>query len=325
MRLVFFGTPDFAAHVLRHLLQANHQVVAVVTAPDKPSGRGLQVLPSPVKDLALNSGITVLQPENLKDPEFIHKLKSFAAEVYLVVAFRKLPEEVWKIPPRGTINLHASLLPSYRGAAPIQHAVIQGEKTTGLTTFFINENIDAGQIILQNTIEIDEEDTAGDVYEKMKTLAPAIVEETLAWLTNHDIRDALPQSQLGKMPTPAPKLTTENTQIDWTLSCLYIRNFIRGLAPYPGAWCRMTKKTGAQEIWKIYKARAESDSVGFSTWKPGTLVRQGTTLKIRCRDGWIVPESIQRADRKIQDNVGFLNGLENSGFHLEHLEPSSAD
>lgn len=319
MRLVFFGTPDFAAAVLHHLLRSGEEVAAVVTAPDKPAGRGMLPQASPVKKLAERHGICLLQPNNLKDSSLVDTLKKLNAEVFVVVAFRKLPAEVWTLPARGTINLHASLLPAYRGAAPIHHAIMNGETVTGLTTFFINDKIDEGRIILQKRISIDENDTAGTVYQKMMQKGPPLVLETLRWLETHTYEDVLPQNSPESAPL-APKLTTENTRINWNHSPEQIRNFIRGLSPQPGAWCLMLKKDGSEELWKILEARAETEeSDTLPDVKPGQPVIMDRILKIRCQCGWLVPDLIQRQGKKAQNNRDFLNGLYNAGFHLKEM------
>jgi methionyl-tRNA formyltransferase len=320
MRIVFFGTPEFAAVVLDHLVRTGEDVAGVVTAPDRPAGRGLNLTSSPVKNVALNHQLLVMQPENLQALSFLLQLQKLQADVFVVVAFRKLPPEVWTMPPRGTFNLHASLLPAYRGAAPIHHAIINGETITGLTTFFINDKIDEGRIILQRSLKIDPDDTAGPLYEKLKQEAPLLVSETLRWLETHSYEEALPQPTGMDVPK-APKLTPENTRINWNLPPSRLRNFIRGLSPQPGAWCFMEKEDGSHDYWKILKARAEEDdkATEYPHVAPGTPVIARKELKIRCAGGWIIPELLVRQGRKPQSNKDFLNGLHNIGIRLSHI------
>lgn len=317
MRVVFFGTPDFAAVVLDHLVRTGEEIAGVVTAPDKPAGRGMNLTSSPVKNVALKHRLPVMQPDNLQAPPFLFQLQQLQADVFVVVAFRKLPPEVWKMPLQGTFNLHASLLPAYRGAAPIHHAIINGETITGLTTFFINDNIDEGRIILQRSVKIDPDDTAGSLYEKLLQEAPSMVSETLRWLETHSYEEAVPQPVGVSMPK-APKLTTENTRIDWNLPPSRLRNFIRGLSPQPGAWCLMEKEDGSHDYWKILKARAEEDyeTSEYAQVAPGTPVVACKELKIRCAGGWIIPELLLRQGRKPQCNKDFLNGLRNVGIRM---------
>lgn len=319
--IIFFGTPDFASAALEYLFLKNVPIVAVVTAPDKPAGRGLHVKASSVKQKALELNLPVLQPLSLKDPAFIASLVSMQAEAFVVVAFRKLPADVWRIPPKGTINLHASLLPQYRGAAPIHHAIIQGEKITGLTTFFINDRMDEGHIILQKVIPIGPDDTAGDLYEKMKAEGPPLLLQTLDWLQKYGPEYARPQSSNSEALHAAPRLTTENTQIHWEWPATRIRNFIRGLAPQPGAWCSVPRDGKPPDTWKIFECGAEEDGSGggHSPYIPGQLAAFGQTLKIRCSDGWIVPLIIQQAGRKPLDNETFLRGIHNQGFHILNI------
>lgn len=319
MRLVFFGTPEFAAVVLEHLLNTGEDVAAVVTAPDRPAGRGMKLKFPPVKTVALKRQVPVLQPENLKDPVFLEQLQQARAEVFVVVAFRKLPREVWALPPRGAFNLHASLLPAYRGAAPIHHAIINGETVTGLTTFFINDKIDEGRIILQCSVNIDKDDTAGSLHTKMMHLGPSLVSETLRWLETHSYEDALPQMDDPSAPK-APRLTTENTRINWNQSPTHVRNFIRGLSPQPGAWCLMEREDGSHDYWKILQARAEDDgqAAPYAGWSPGTPVVFNKELRIRCSGGWIIPDLLVRQGRKPQSNRDFLNGLRHAGIRLAY-------
>ncbi len=250
MRIVFMGTPDFAVATLQRLVENNMNVVGVVTAPDKPTGRGLQMSESPVKTYALAHNIPVLQPEKLKSPLFLEELKSLQADVQVVVAFRMLPEVVWNMPPKGTINLHGSLLPQYRGAAPINWAVINGEKETGLTTFFIEKEIDTGNIIFTEKIAIGDKDSAGDLHDKMMCIGADLVVKTVNAIASGDFT-VTPQD-FGQELKAAPKIFKETCKINWQLSAGEIFNFVRGLSPYPAAWTELDAKQlkiFGTEVW----------------------------------------------------------------------------
>jgi methionyl-tRNA formyltransferase len=259
MRLVFFGTPDFASRCLEKILLSKHQAAAVVTAPDKPKGRGMKLEPPEVKRLAHKSGLDLLQPANLKDPQFLQRLSSYDADLFCVVAFRVLPVEVFDMPPKGCINLHASLLPKYRGAAPINWAIINGERQTGLTTFFIRKAVDTGDMILQEKIEIGPDETFGELYGRMADLGGELLIRTLDMIEAGDVK---PVHQDSSQATPAPKLTSEMGDIDWSRKAIEVHNLVRGLSPNPGAYSfRKGKKililrTGLSDIDK------EADSPG---------------------------------------------------------------
>lgn len=235
MKIVYMGTPQFAVEGLQKIHSSQHEIVAVVTTPDKPAGRGYQLQESAIKKAAMELGIPVLQPEKLKNKSFIHELTKLQADLFVVVAFRKLPPVVWQIPSKGTFNLHASLLPQYRGAAPINWAMINGEKTTGVTTFFINENIDTGDILLQKSVEILKEDNLGDVHDKLMTVGGELIVETIDAIANNTIQPQKQSATLGELKD-APKIFTETCKIDWQKSAFEIHNLIRGLSPYPGAF-----------------------------------------------------------------------------------------
>jgi len=318
MKIIFFGTPEFAAIILSKLIEKNKEILGVVSVPDKPAGRGLKLRESPVSQVARLNNLLLFKPSDLKDSAFLDKLKSLEADVFLVIAFRKLPPEVWNMPPLGTINLHASLLPQYRGAAPIHHAVMNGETITGLTTFFINDHLDTGGIILQKEIPISYDDTAGDIYEKMILEAPDLIVDTLEWLNFHSVKDAIPQTLHDSFIKKAPKLTTQNTEINWKLDCQTIRNFIRGLSPSPGAWSKFEKLNHQVEVWKILNAQVQEVNLSHSTI-PGSLWDMQNQLHIACANGWIIPLKIQQEGRKILDNETFLRGLKNRRFHLNYL------
>jgi len=240
MRIVFMGTPDFAVATLQRLVEHNFEVVAVVTAPDKPVGRGLKMSASPVRKYAESRNIPVLQPEKLKNKAFLEELAAFKADLQVVVAFRMLPEAVWAMPPKGTINLHGSLLPQYRGAAPINWAVINGEKMTGVTTFFIEKEIDTGKIIFTDTLEIGENDTAGDLHDKMMWTGADLVVKTVKAIEVGSYPEQ-PQDFSGELKA-APKIFKETTEIDWSKDAASLHNFVRGLSPYPAAWTMLANK-----------------------------------------------------------------------------------
>ena len=304
-KILFFGTPDFAVETLKKILEKGYPVVAVVTSPDKPAGRGKKLRMPEVKRFALDKGLKVLQPANLKDPEFIEKLKSLSPDIAVVVAFRKLPREVWTIPPKGTFNVHASLLPDYRGAAPIHHAIINGEHKTGVTTFFINDKIDTGEILLQNEIPVADDDTFGSLYAKLKPAAAAIAIETIEKIEQNTIH---PKAQDHSQAVhKAPKLTKENTRIDWKKSPREIYNFIRGLSPVPGAWTTY-RHNGKEKRMHIYRANYSEEKHDF---EPGTAILEGKSLKIAVPGGYILPVELKPENKKSMSVKDFINGLQN--------------
>ncbi len=240
-RIVFMGTPEFAVESLKALVKQDYNVVGVVTAPDKPAGRGYKLQPSPVKRYALEQGLPLLQPEKLRDPGFLEELRGWKADLQVVVAFRMLPEVVWKLPPKGTFNLHSSLLPRYRGAAPINWAIINGESETGVTTFLLSHEIDTGHIIFQERTAIEETDTAGSLHDRLMAMGARLVLKTVDAITEGTAHP-IPQSELVSdetVFTPAPKIFTEDCRIDWSRSVLEVYNHIRGLSPYPAAWTEL--------------------------------------------------------------------------------------
>lgn len=251
LRIIYMGTPEFAVPSLEILVENGWNVVGVITAPDKPKGRGQNLLPSPVKEAALKHGLNVLQPTNLKSPEFQEELRSLKADLQIVVAFRMLPESVWNMPRMGTFNLHASLLPDYRGAAPINWAVINGEKETGVTTFFLKHEIDTGSIIFQKKIEILEEDDLGSVYEKLMNLGSELVLKTVEAIAKEEVMPSVQDE--SKALHHAPKIFKETCEIDWNKSAESIHNLVRGLSPYPSAWTTLDGKT-----CKIFKTKISS-------------------------------------------------------------------
>jgi methionyl-tRNA formyltransferase len=299
MRIIFMGTPDFAVASLNALLAANGNVVAVVTAPDRPSGRGLQLVPSAVKKAANAAGLPVLQPEKLRDPTFLSQLADLQADLQVVVAFRMLPEAVWAMPTIGTLNLHASKLPQYRGAAPINWAIMQGETETGATTFFIEKEIDTGQLIFQITEPIHADDTAGTLHDRLMLAGANLVVKTVQAIETGDYPRS-PQPIANDL-RPAPKLTRENTEIDWNQPAETVRNFVRGLSPYPSAWAMLSDR-----FFKIY-AVSVADASDEAT--PGTLwTDQKKQLLVRCADGWLSIDDLQAEGKRRMQTEDFLRG-----------------
>jgi methionyl-tRNA formyltransferase len=303
LRIIFMGTPDFAVASLNTLIKAGCNIVCVITAPDKPAGRGMQLQQSAVKKYAVENNLTVLQPEKLKNAEFLETLKKIKADLQIVVAFRMLPEAVWSMPIMGTINLHGSLLPQYRGAAPINWAVINGEKKTGVTTFKLKHEIDTGDILLQESFEINENDTAGDVHDKMKEIGAQLLVNTIKGLANGTLAE-LPQSEIANPKSEiihhAPKIFTETCKIDFTKSVAEVHNLIRGLSPFPGAYTMLNGK-----MLKIYKAIRE-DGIKLSG---GLYETDGKTfLKFACADGCISVRELQLEGKKKINIADFLRG-----------------
>ena len=300
MKIVFMGTPDFAVASLDALVQAKFDVVAVVTAPDKPAGRGQKINESAVKKYAVEKSIPVLQPEKLKNPEFLAALKSYQADLQVVVAFRMLPEVVWNMPPKGTINLHGSLLPQYRGAAPINHAIINGEKESGVTTFFLTHEIDTGDIILSDRTPIGDDETAGELHDKLMVIGANLLVKTVTAISNGDFTEQ-PQPQSDELKH-APKIFKEDCKIDWNNSSALIHNLIRGLSPYPTAFTLLNDKT-----LKIFKAETEEKEPGIAAG--GFLTDGKTYLKFATKDGFIKLLDIQFEGKKRMLIEDFLRGM----------------
>ena len=301
-RIVFMGTPAFAVASLSALLQAKMNVVGVVTAPDKPAGRGMQLQQSAVKQFALAHNLPILQPEKLKSPDFFEALKQWQPDLQVVVAFRMLPEQIWSFPPMGTLNVHGSLLPQYRGAAPINWAIINGEKETGVTTFQLQHAIDTGAILLQDRIPIAPNNTAGEIHDTMMEVGAQLLVKTLHGLFDNSIK-AVPQEQvIGNIALQhAPKIFTKDCEIDWEKPCASIHNLIRGLAPFPGA---ITKIDG-----KIVKLFLTQMIEAPPTEVPGSFVTDGKTFaKIACKDGYIGLADIQWEGKKRMPIIDFLRG-----------------
>lgn len=301
MRIIFLGTPDFAVPSLAKLVENGYNIVAVITAPDKPAGRGLQMQQSPVKKYALTQNIPVLQPEKLKNPEFLEELKSYKADLQIVIAFRMLPEAVWNMPRFGTFNLHASLLPQYRGAAPINRAIMNGEEETGLTTFFLQHEIDTGHILLQEKMHIAEDETAGELHDRMMLTGADLVLKTVQAIENNAL-SPIPQKE-DEHVKHAPKIFKDDCRIDWNSDINQIHNHIRGLSPYPAAWTTLQGKN-----FKIYKAKKEEASHIYSA---GKILTDGKTyMKVAAQGGFIHLLEVQTEGKKRMPVSEFLKGFQ---------------
>ena len=310
LKIVFMGTPLFASHMLEGLISTSHKVVAVVTVADKPAGRGQQLRESAVKETAKKAGIPILQPSSLKDEVFLAELKAFEADVFVVVAFRMLPEVVWKMPAKGTINLHASLLPNYRGAAPINWAIINGESQTGLTTFFINEAIDCGAILKQHRIDILPGTTAGELHDQMLDPGADLILETLHAIENN-LDESIPQSATDSVKE-APKLTKLNTRVNFNATGIEITNLVNGLNPYPSAYC-LLRHIPTQRImnFKLFKGvfiAEERPTVGLTSTKDGIL--------IPCKDGYFCVQLLQAEGKRSMNHKEFLAGNDITQFEV---------
>jgi len=303
LRIVFMGTPEFAVGILDTIIKNNYNVVGVITAADKPAGRGQKIKYSAVKEYALANNLTLLQPTNLKDEDFLSDLKALNANLHIVVAFRMLPEVVWRMAELGTFNLHASLLPNYRGAAPINWAIINGDTKTGVTTFFIDDKIDTGAMILSSEIEIAPDENAGQLHDRLMQLGSETVLETLALIEKGNVTTTI-QKENPEIKT-AYKLNKENCKIDWTKSAKEIYNQIRGLSPYPSAWCFFQDKNEEWNV-KIHEAKMTLEDHSNVV---GSLICSKKEMKIAVKDGFIEVISIQFPGKK-KMNVGeLLNGI----------------
>ncbi len=301
MKIIYFGTPDFAVESLDAIMQSRHQVCAVVTVPDRQAGRGQKVVFSPVKQYALDHNLPLLQPEKLRDPQFLEQLASYQADMFVVVAFRMLPEAVWNMPPHGTFNLHASLLPHYRGAAPINHAIINGDTLTGVTTFLLNHNIDEGQILLQESTPIHPDDNAGTLHDRLAAMGRTLVVRTLDGIEEGTLT---PHPQQG-IPTAAPKIFKDDCRIDVHLSCRQAADLVRGLSPYPAALLTLINPQGETVLFKIFDAVALPDPSAT----PGALVcDKKKVLKIGLTDGFLQILSLQMSGKRKNSTEEFLLG-----------------
>lgn len=310
LRIVFMGTPEFAVASLKALVENDYNIVGVVTAPDRPSGRGQKMHQSDVKQYAISCGLPVLQPEKLKDENFLEALKSLNHDIQIIVAFRMLPEVVWKMPPMGTFNLHGSLLPHYRGAAPLNRAIINGDKETGVTTFLLKQEIDTGNILFQEKIQIGPEETIGELHDALMGIGANLVLKTVDALAEGNV-SPLAQDILVIDPERlhAPKIFKENCLIDWGKPGIVINNLIRGLSPYPAAWTNF-QRSGSETGVKIFKASFEQ--AGHEC-KPGEIQSDNKKfLKIACLDGFLHILDLQLAGKKRMEIAEFLRGFPNA-------------
>jgi methionyl-tRNA formyltransferase len=310
LRIVFMGTPDFAVASLKALVNGGYNVVGVITAPDKPAGRGKKINQSAVKKYAAENGLNILQPEKLKNPDFISELKKLQADLQIVVAFRMLPEVVWNMPPLGTFNLHGSLLPQYRGAAPLNWAVINGEKKTGVTTFLLDHKIDTGKIIFKHEIEIGENDTVGDIHDRLMDIGATLVVNTVDALATGNYK-AVEQSDILDEAAikHAPKIFKDDCKVDWRNDSETIRNLIRGLSPYPTSWAKLIHATSGKEIpVKLFLAK-RVDVAGNA--EPGAIKTDGKIfVNVACGTGWLQITDLQLAGKKRMKTDDFLRGFQ---------------
>ena len=319
-KIVFMGTPDFAVESLRALHEKGYNIVAVVTMPDKPAGRGYKLQFSPVKQYALENNLPLLQPEKLKDETFIAELKALRADLQIVVAFRMLPEALWSMPPLGAFNLHASLLPQYRGAAPINHAVMNGETETGITTFFLTHEIDTGNIILQKKIPIEPSDNAGTMHDKLMCAGSKLVIETVDLILSGKVAGT-PQAQCTTLKF-APKIFKENCKIDWSKNAADLHNFVRGLSPYPAAWTELENANGETLGLKIFETKVEFRQNQLSVAEPvevaGTLLTdEKSYLKIVTGNGFLHLLSVQLAGKKRMTIDELLRGFKITEWNIK--------
>lgn len=312
-RIVFMGTPEFAVSSLEAIFAAGYEVAAVVTVPDRKSGRGQKITFSPVKEYALSHGMAVLQPEKLREPEFLEELQGLAADLFVVVAFRMLPQMVWAMPPMGTFNLHASLLPQYRGAAPINWAIINGETESGVTTFMLNERIDEGGILMQECTPILPNDNAGTLHDRLAEIGSRLVVETIQGLADGTLK---PQPQNDStLLSPAPKIFKADCVIDWRRNGKEICDFVRGLSPYPAATTAMTTGQGESVEMKIYEVEYETTE---QTESVGTIITdQKKMLKIAVNDGFVTIMSLQISGKKKITASEFLRGYNVKDWKLK--------
>jgi methionyl-tRNA formyltransferase len=302
LRIVFMGTPEFAVSILDAIVNSQHEVVGVVTVADKPAGRGQQLKESAVKIYAKTQNLPILQPEKLKDENFLSDLEVLNADIFVVVAFRMLPEVVWAMPPKGTFNLHASLLPKYRGAAPINWAIMNGETETGVTTFFINQIIDTGSVLAQEKISISENVTAGELHDQLMNLGANLTVETLNKIANNEIQ-AIPQDEeLAKILPHAPKIFKADCEVDWNQNALTIHNKIRGLSPYPAAWCSLLKN-GEKITFKLFTSKVTNEVADSKQIKKGL-----DGILFPCNDFYISISELQPEGKRRMNYKEFLAG-----------------
>lgn len=312
LRIVYMGTPDFAVEALRCLVEGGYNVVGVITMPDKPAGRGHKLQYSPVKQFALDHNLPLLQPEKLKDETFVEELRALKADLQIVVAFRMLPEVVWNMPRLGTFNLHASLLPQYRGAAPINWAVINGDTETGITTFFLKHEIDTGEVIQQVHVPIEDTDNVGIVHDKLMMLGGRLVVETVDAILNDTVK-SIPQEEMAVVGElrPAPKIFKETCRINWDQPVIRIYDFIRGLSPYPAAWTELVQPNGEKVVVKIFETEKIMKSHQLA---PGTLLTDGKSfIHIAAKDGLIAIHALQLPGKKRLKTDELLRGYRFEG------------
>ena len=309
LKIIYFGTPEFAASQLEAIIGAGYDVAAVVTMPDKPAGRGRKIQYSEVKKTALEHNLPLLQPEKLKDPDFLEQLASFQANLFIVVAFRMLPAVVWQMPKYGTFNLHASLLPQYRGAAPIQFAIINGETETGLTTFFLNEEIDKGAVIMQEKIAIRNDETAGELHDELMVLGNKVMLETIRKIETGEVNTKAQEELIQGEPLKlAPKITKEFCNIDWSLNGQSIYNHIRGLSPYPATHTQLHSENGETLELKVFASTFVPCQNMYCT---GSVITDNKSfLKIAVRDGHILLTEVQQSGKKRMPIAEFLRGTQ---------------
>jgi methionyl-tRNA formyltransferase len=306
LRIVFMGNPDFAVESLRRIHEGGYNIVGIVTMPDKVGGRGHHVIESPVKQYAVANGIpNIMQPPSLKAPEFVDSLRALNADLFIVIAFRMLPQVVWSMPPMGTFNLHASLLPKYRGAAPLNWAVINGDTETGVTTFFLKHEIDTGDIIRQEKIAIATTDNVGDVHDRLMLLGADLTIDTIDHIIAGDLK-TISQDEIlkGEIPTPAPKIFKETCHIDWNQPATNIHNLVRGLSPYPGAWTQLADGDSSPIDIKIF----ETSVVEKASTTPGKVSFDNSTITVDCGKDALVITSLQPAGKRRMLTADYLRG-----------------
>ncbi len=304
LRIVFFGTPEFAVESLAALVDNGYNICAVVTMPDKIAGRGHKLLSSPIKQYAIDHGIKVLQPEKLKNEDFVAQLRSLEADLFIVIAFRMLPEVVWTMPRLGTFNLHASLLPRFRGAAPINRAIMAGETETGVTTFFLKHEIDTGDIIDRVRVEIGPDEDAGSLHDRLMAIGASLTLDTVRHIIAGDLKPIPQDNFAGETPTPAPKIFKETCLIDWSRPAREIHNHVRGLSPYPAAWTNLADTDGSETTVKILKTRI-SDNINLA---PGEISLGNGKIYVGTGSSAIEVLRLQPAGKKVLDTADFLRG-----------------
>ncbi|MDR2475699.1 MAG: methionyl-tRNA formyltransferase, partial [Bacteroidales bacterium] len=307
LRIVFMGTPEFAVASLKTLNEGGYNIVGVVTMPDKPANRGHKLQFSAVKEYALANDLPLLQPEKFKSPEFLQQLAAWKADLQIVIAFRMLPEVVWNMPPKGTFNLHASLLPAYRGAAPINWAIINGEKETGVTTFFLSDEIDTGDVIFREKIDIHSNDTAGTVHDSLMLLGASLVTKTVDAILSENIQPVPQANTTEELLKSAPKITKETCKINWTKTGREIHNLVRGLSPYPTAWTELVTADGEVISLKIYETEFICEKHSFPLCAIKT--DEKTYMKVAVSDGFVRLNALQLPSRKRMNIADLLHGF----------------